>query len=81
MDYNDAAAHRGRSRSTSRAPRDESGVRDPETRTKLKKMQKKMQARSMNRQGKAGEADRHIHEKKPKHLFSGKRKMGKTDRR
>jgi nucleolar GTP-binding protein len=33
------------------------------------------------RAGKAGESDRHIHEKKPKHLFSGKRKMGKTDRR
>ena len=28
-----------------------------------------------------GESDRHIHEKKPKHLFSGKRKQGKTDRR
>ena len=71
----------GRSRSTSRAPRDQSGVRDPETRKKLKKMEKRMQAKTTNRAGKAGESDRHIHEKKPKHLFAGKRKMGKTDRR
>jgi nucleolar GTP-binding protein len=71
----------GRSRSTSRAPRDQSGIRDPETRKKLKKIEKKMQAKTTNRSGKAGESDRHIHEKKPKHLFAGKRKMGKTDRR
>ena len=79
-DYNDSTAVQ-RSRSNSRAPRDESGVRDPEVRKKLKKMEKKMMAKTLNRQGKAGESDRHIHEKKPKHLFSGKRKNGKTDRR
>lgn len=71
----------GRSRSTSRVPRDQSGVRDPETRKKLKQLAKKTQAKTSNRRGKAGESDRHIHEKKPKHLFAGKRKMGKTDRR
>lgn len=32
-------------------------------------------------QRKKGEADRHIGAKKPKHLFSGKRGIGKTDRR
>jgi nucleolar GTP-binding protein len=47
----------------------------------LKKIEKKMMAKTLNRAGKAGESDRHIHEKKPKHLFSGKRKNGKTDRR
>lgn len=31
--------------------------------------------------GRAGEADRHISVKMPKHLFSGKRSNGKTDRR
>ncbi|PFH37896.1 putative nucleolar GTP-binding protein 1 [Besnoitia besnoiti] len=31
--------------------------------------------------GRAGEADRHISVKLPKHLFSGKRSNGKTDRR
>jgi nucleolar GTP-binding protein len=34
-----------------------------------------------NRMGKRGESDRHIGDKKPKHLFSGKRGIGKTDRR
>jgi len=29
----------------------------------------------------SGESDRHIHAKMPKHLFSGKRKQGKTQRR
>jgi len=28
-----------------------------------------------------GEGDRHISVKKPKHLFTGKRGVGKTDRR
>jgi nucleolar GTP-binding protein len=33
----------------------------------------------MNRLAKAGEADRVILTKMPKHLFSGKRSNGKTD--
>mmetsp|Transcript_36018 Transcript_36018/g.76803 ORF Transcript_36018/g.76803 Transcript_36018/m.76803 type:complete len:641 (+) Transcript_36018:86-2008(+) len=33
------------------------------------------------KQGKKGEADHHIPDWKPKHLFSGKRGIGKTDRR
>jgi len=70
-----------KSRSQSRTPRDQSGVRDPETRKKIKKMEKKTQLKKFNNLGKVGESDRHIHEKKPKHLFAGKRKMGKTDRR
>ncbi|KAL4244133.1 Nucleolar GTP-binding protein 1 [Abortiporus biennis] len=37
--------------------------------------------RERNYQAKAGEADRAIKTKMPKHLFAGKRKMGKTDRR
>ncbi len=31
--------------------------------------------------GKSGESDRHIKVKRPKHLFTGKRGIGKTDRR
>ncbi len=61
--------------------RDKSGVRDPETRKKLKKMEKKMQNKKFGAHGKSGESDRHISVKKPKHLFSGKRGAGKTDRR
>ncbi|XP_041039246.1 nucleolar GTP-binding protein 1 isoform X2 [Carcharodon carcharias] len=69
-----------RSRSTSRTPRDLSGVRDEKMLKKVKKMMKNSQ-QDMNRMGKKGEADRHVFDLKPKHLFAGKRKMGRTDRR
>lgn len=61
--------------------RDKSGIRDPEQRQKLKKLEKKMQNKKFGNQGKMGESDRHIAVKKPKHLFTGKRGIGKTDRR
>ena len=35
----------------------------------------------IKREARKGEGDRRILTAKPKHLFSGKRKMGKTDRR
>ena len=41
----------------------------------------KLSQREMNNNARKGEADRRILDSKPKHLFSGKRKMGKTDRR
>ncbi|XP_078393475.1 GTP-binding protein 4 isoform X1 [Cetorhinus maximus] len=69
-----------RSRSTSRTPRDLSGVRDEKMLKKVKKMMKNSQ-QDMNRMGRKGEADRHVFDLKPKHLFAGKRKMGSTDRR
>lgn len=67
-------------RSRSKPPRDQSGISAPEKKKKAKKMMKTAQ-RTMNRMGKAGESDRHISSKLPKHLFSGKRKSGKTQRR
>ncbi|XP_038654261.1 LOW QUALITY PROTEIN: nucleolar GTP-binding protein 1 [Scyliorhinus canicula] len=69
-----------RSRSTSRTPRDLSGVRDEKMLSKVKKMMKNSQ-QDMNRLGRKGEADRHVFDLKPKHLFAGKRKMGKADHR
>jgi len=60
-------------------PRDQSGI-NPAKQDKAKKMAKLGQ-RKINYHGKAGESDRHIHAKMPKHLFSGKRGQGKTDRR
>lgn len=33
------------------------------------------------KEARKGEGDRTIHNLKPKHLFAGKRKAGKTDRR
>lgn len=69
-------------RSTSRTvPRDKSGVRDDEMGKKIRKVQKKAQRKAFNQAGKSGESDRHIAVKKPKHLFTGKRGIGKTDRR
>ena len=50
----------------------------------MKQIAKKMSHKSqgkMNQFGKAGEADRHIAVKKPKHMYTGKRGIGKTDRR
>jgi len=73
--------HKDTSRSMSRATRDKSGVRDPETRQKLDTMKKKMQQKKFGLWGKAGESDRKIPTKMPKHLFAGKRGAGKTDRR
>jgi len=71
---------RSASRSMSRAPRDQSGLSHPEKKAKARKMAKTSQ-RKMNRMGKAGESDRMIRTKMPKHLFAGKRKSGKTVRR
>ena len=73
--------HKDTSRSMSRVARDKSGVRDPETRQKLDTMKKKMQQKKFGLWGKAGESDRKIPTKMPKHLFAGKRGAGKTDRR
>ncbi|XP_070535478.1 GTP-binding protein 4-like [Ptychodera flava] len=70
----------GRARSSSRTPRDISGVRDASMRNKAKKLSKLSQRRA-NRFGKIGEADRAIRASMPRHLYAGKRKMGKADRR
>jgi len=60
--------------------RSQSGLRDQKMVTKVKKIAKKAQ-KERNHQAKKGEGDRVILNMKPKHLFSGKRKGGKTDRR
>jgi len=71
---------RSRSASRTRPPRDKSGVRDEQMAKKARKLHKLSQ-RDMNQNAKKGEADRRILTSKPKHLYSGKRKIGKTDRR
>ncbi|CAL4197564.1 unnamed protein product, partial [Meganyctiphanes norvegica] len=67
-------------RSSSKAPRDKSGMRDPVLQKKMKKKGQEAQG-EMNRDGRRGEGDRHVYDFKPKHLFAGKRGTGKTDRR
>jgi len=70
-----------RVRSSSRAvPRDEQGLKDETQFTKVKKIANKAQ-KPRQRAAMAGEGDRRIIDKMPKHLFAGKRGMGKTDRR
>ncbi|XP_071154418.1 GTP-binding protein 4-like [Mytilus edulis] len=72
---------KSRSRSRSRTvPRDQSGVRDPVMAKKVKKIAMNAQ-KARNHQARKGEGDRVILDMKPKHLFAGKRKQGKTDRR
>jgi nucleolar GTP-binding protein len=74
------SADRSRSRSKRPAPRDKSGVRDDIMAKKVRKLSKNAQ-RKMNLEAKKGESDRRILTSKPRHLFAGKRKAGKTDRR
>lgn len=70
---------RGRSLSMA-APAANTGLRDSAMSNKAVKLADKAQ-RKMNKMAKTGEADRVITTKMPKHLFSGKRPKGKTDRR
>ena len=66
----------------SRLPRDQSGLRDSEQLEKARKKMKSSQSYLLRRRGlMRGESDRKIESKKPKHLFAGKRKSGKTGRR
>lgn len=69
-----ARAASARSQSRMKGLPSESVAQDVE-----KKRRKRM--RLHEKQGKKGEADHHIPDWKPKHLFSGKRGIGKTDRR
>ncbi|KAL7671738.1 hypothetical protein ACOME3_006641 [Neoechinorhynchus agilis] len=63
-----------------KVPRNELGLKNKATFMKLEKMRRKDQA-MFSRKGRVCESDRRIPTKKPKHLFSGKRKLGKTQRR
>ncbi|KAG0148796.1 hypothetical protein CROQUDRAFT_669657 [Cronartium quercuum f. sp. fusiforme G11] len=56
------------------------GIGRPTEEVRARRLQL-FQQRGPNRLAKAGEADRHIPTKMPKHMFAGKRKAGKTNRR
>ncbi|CAG9813728.1 unnamed protein product [Phaedon cochleariae] len=70
-----------RSRSLSKPPRNEQGVKDVAMKNKLAKIAHRAISKKVKRYGLKGEADRFIGTKMPRHLFSGKRGVGKTDRR
>lgn len=67
------------SRTVSVAPGE--GFSDARQKEKALEMGRKKLKAGVGRMSKKGEADRSIHTKMPKHLFSGKRGIGKTDRR
>ncbi|MCJ1485711.1 Nucleolar GTP-binding protein 1 [Schaereria dolodes] len=69
-----------RSRVRSQSNRREDGVTTITARSKADRLAKLGQQK-MNRMARQGEADRHVPATMPKHLFSGKRSMGKTQRR
>merc|ERR1712173_155822 len=83
LEVDNPESHFNKARSTSRArPIKKMRVgEDASQGAKLDKLKKKADKKTFNRMGKAGESDRRIQEKKPKHLFTGKRGIGKTDRR
>lgn len=72
--------NKSKSRLASLTPKPGSGMKDL---AEALKAQDKTNAsrKDRNRDGRRGESDRHIASKMPKHLFSGKRGIGKTDRR
>lgn len=76
-----ALVAKSRNRSVSRTPRNELGVKDVAMRKKLAGIAHRAIAKKVGKMGLKGEGDRFIGTKKPKHLFSGKRGIGKTDRR
>ncbi|XP_047541701.1 nucleolar GTP-binding protein 1 [Vanessa atalanta] len=61
--------------------RDTQGVRDAAMQRRAKHMAHVAISKKTKKMGLKGEADRFIGTKMPKHLFSGKRGVGKTDRR
>jgi nucleolar GTP-binding protein len=81
-----AADDQGRARRTDAArtpgPEGRTGA-SVSSQTQLVKVKRlaKVAQRANNRAGRAGEADRHITTKMPRHLFAGKRKAGTNDRR
>jgi len=82
LDKESSAVVRSTGQALKRAPaRDQQGVKDVIMKRKLKIMANKDIARKVKRMCLKGEADRFIGNKMPKHLFSGKRGSGKTDRR
>lgn len=67
------AAARGRSSSARGLPNEETA--------QVEELKRRKKMRRLSQQGRKGEGDRWIPDLKPKHLFSGKRGIGKTDRR
>ena len=57
-----------------------SGMKNQSVADKTERLRRTTQI-GRNRDARQGEGDRRVVESKPKHMFIGKRKMGKTNRR
>jgi len=71
---------KSKERSLSKSPAPGSGFKNIKQKIQAESIVKKLQKKN-NRKARRGEADRTILNEKPKHLFSGKRGVGKTQRR
>jgi len=85
LDPKERARRKIRERSLSRDHRS-AGVaampfRDAAQKKAASKLKIVQAERKRNREARMGEGDRHVYDEKPKHLFSGKRGMGKNERR
>lgn len=78
MDPEEAQKKKARGASRSQTPGD--GFKDPKHKERAESLAHKAQ-KKMNKLARAGESDRKILTSMPKHLFSGKRGGGSTDRR
>lgn len=82
LDKEESAVVKKTGQPLKRAPtRDTLGIKDLAIRKKAQQMAKRDIAKKVTRMGLKGEADRFIGTKMPRHLYSGKRGTGKTDRR
>lgn len=79
-DKKKAKREKSRSRTLSLTPKPGQGYSNVQNRMKAAKIYKNLMV-IRGKDAKKGEADRHIPDLKPKHLFTGKRGVGKTDRR
>lgn len=68
-------------REASLTPKPGEGYKDFKHKEKALKFAKKALVRLTKKSAVRGESDRHVYDLKPKHLFSGSRGGGKTDRR
>jgi nucleolar GTP-binding protein len=66
--------------SVSRAVSQSRAFRDEKQKSTAERLAKRAKT-EYSRDGRKGESDRHIFDLKPKHLYSGKRGIGSTDRR
>ncbi|KAL3287778.1 hypothetical protein HHI36_002240 [Cryptolaemus montrouzieri] len=72
---------RNKLRAIVKPSRNDMGVKDVVMKKKLARIAHRAIAKKVTKYGLKGEADRFIGTKMPKHLYSGKRGSGKTDRR